>query len=75
MLKITRSSEELVLRAFKTNNNEVVRGGGSRVDETVVDLSKFKNKKSRKLTYMPNIGTIREPNFLTANIKKTFNHL
>ena len=39
----------------------------------IVDLSK--NKKSKKLMYMPNIGATKEPNLLTFNTKKTFNHL
>ena len=72
ILKTTRSSEELAPRAFRTSNNEVV-GGGGRVDETVVNLSK--NEKFRKSTYMPNIGATGEPNFLTPNAKKIFNYL
>ena len=67
MLKTTGSSQELALRAFRTSNDKLVEGG-SRVDETVVNLSK--NKKSRKLTYMLNIETMGKPNFLTLNIKK-----
>ena len=74
ILKTTKSSEELALRAFKAGNNEVV-GGDNRIDKTVIDLSKSKNEKSRKLTYMPNIGATREPNFLTPNAKKVFNYL
>ena len=73
MLKITGSSEKSAPRAFRAGNNEVVRDSGSRADETVVDLSK--NEKSRKLTCVPNIKATREPNFLTSNAKKAFNHL
>ena len=70
MLKTTKSSKKLTLRAFKAENNEVVRSGADKTDKTVVDLSKFKNKKSRKLMYMPNIGATREPNFLIPNTKE-----
>ena len=74
MLKTTGSSKKLVPRAFRAGNNKVVEGD-NRGDKTVVDLSKSKNEKFRKLTHMPNIGAIREPNFLTPNTKKAFNHL
>ena len=74
MLKTTGSSEEFVSRAFNAGNNEVVRGG-NRADKTVVGSSKSKNKKSRKLTCVTNIGATRKPNFLTSNAKKDFNYL
>ena len=70
MLKTTESSEILALKTFKAGNNEVVGGSGDRDNETVVNSSKPKNEKSRKLTCMPNIGIIEEFNFLTPNIKK-----
>ena len=73
ILKTIGWSEELAPRAFRTGNKEIIGGGEGRANETVVDLSK--NKKSRKLTHVPNIGAIREPNFLTPNAKKAFNHL
>ena len=60
---------------FRAGNNEVVKGGGGRADETVIDSSKFKNKQSMKLTHMPNIQATKKPNFLTSNAKKAFNHL
>ena len=75
MLKTTRSFKELALRAFRTGNNKVVRSGDGRVDETVVDLSTPKNKKSRKLTCVPNIEATRKSNFLTSDAKKAFNYL
>ena len=75
MLKTSESFEKLALRMFRVGNNEVVRGGGSRADEMVVDLSKFKNKKSRKSTHVSNVGATGEPNFLTPDAKKAFNHL
>ena len=68
MLKTTRSSEDLTLKAFRTDDNEVVSGGGSRANETV-------RNSSKKLTRMLNIGGTGEPNFLTPNAKKTFNYL
>ena len=58
---------------FRAGNNKVVRGGGSRADETVVNLSQ--NEKSRKSTRVPNIGATEKPNFLTPNAKKAFNYL
>ena len=73
ILKITRSSEKLALRAFRTDNNKVVRGGGSRADETVVNLSK--NEKSKKSMRVPNVEAMEEFNFLTLDAKKAFNHL
>ena len=60
-------------KPFKASNNEVVGGGSSRADKTVVNL--FKNKKSRKLTYIPNIEATKKPNFLNPNAKKVFNYL
>ena len=75
MLKTTGLSEKSPLKAFRAGNNEVVGGGGSRADETVVDSSTSKNEKSRKLTYMPNIGATEESNFLTPDAKEAFNHL
>ena len=60
-------------RRFEINNNKIVRGDGGRADKTVVNLSK--NKKSKKLTHVPNIGAMGEPNFLTLNAKKVFNYL
>ena len=75
MLKTTGSSEESAPRAFRAGNDEVVGGGGGRADETVVDSSTSKNEKSRKSTRVPNIGATGEPNFLTPDAKKAFNHL
>ena len=73
MLKTTGLSEKSARRAFKAGNDEIVRDDGSRNYKTVVDLSK--NEKYRKLTYLPNIGATGEPNFLTFDSKKAFNHL
>ena len=75
MLKTIGLFEEIVPKAFRAGNDEVVRGGDSRADKTIVDLSKSKNKKSKKLTYIPNIGATKKSNFLTLNAKKAFNHL
>ena len=66
MLKTTGSSKEIALKTFKADNNEVV--GGGKANKTI-------KNSSRKSIRMPNIGAIREPNFLTPDAKKTFNHL
>ena len=58
---------------FKTDDNKIIGDGGDRTNGTVVNL--FKNKKSRKLTCVLNIGATEESNFLTFNAKKAFNHL
>ena len=73
MLKTTGSSKKLALGAFGAGNNKVIGGGSDKADKTVVNLSK--NEKSRKLTRVLNIKAIEEPNFLTPNAKKAFNHL
>ena len=59
-------------KGFKADDDKVVRVGG-RANRTVVNL--FKNEKSKKLMRVPNIGATGEPNFLTPNAKKAFNHL
>ena len=63
----------MVLKAFRTNNNEVVDDSSSRTNGTIKNLSK--NKKSKKLLYMLNIRVTEKPNFLTFDAKKAFNHL
>ena len=73
MLKTTGSFEESAPKVFRAGNNEVVGGGSGRADETVVNLSK--NKKSKKSTHVPNVKATEEPNFLTLDAKKAFNHL
>ena len=73
MLKTTGSSEKLAPKAFRADNNEIVGGGDSRADETVVNLSK--NEKSKKLTRVPNIRAMGEPNFLIPDAKNAFNYL
>ena len=75
ILKTIGSFEKLALRTFRAGNNKVVGGGGGRADEMVVDSSMSKNEKSRKLTRVPNIEAIGEPNFLTSDAKEAFNHL
>ena len=75
MLKTTRLSEELALKAFKTDNNKVVGNDDNGVDKIVIGLSKFKNMKFWKLTYVLNIGAIGKPNLLTPNNKKALNYL
>ena len=65
----------MALKAFKAGNDDIVDNSGGKADKTVVDLSKFKNNKFKKLTYIPNIGAIRELIFLIPNTQKTFNYL
>ena len=60
-------------KPFRADDDKVVGGGGGRVNETVMNLSK--NEKSRKLTRVSNMRATREPNFLTPDAKKAFNHL
>ena len=68
MLKTIGSSEKLALKAFRVDNNEVIEVG-SKANRMVVNLSK--NKKSKKLTHMPNIGAMGKSNFLTPNAKES----
>ena len=75
ILNTTKSSKELAPRVFGAGNNKVVGSGDARADERIVDSSKCKNKKSRKLTCIQNIGATKEPIFLTADAKKAFNYL
>ena len=74
LLKTIKSSDESASKAFRADGNKVVSGGGSgRANGTVVNSSK--NEKSRNSTRVPNIGATGEPNFLTPDAKKAFNHL
>ena len=68
MLKTTGSSEESAPKTFRADDDEVVGGGGGRANETV-------RNSSKNSTHVPNIGATGEPNFLTPDAKKTFNHL
>ena len=68
MLKTIGLFKKSDSKAFKTDDNKIVDGGGSRTNKTVVN-------SSRNLTCISNIEAIREPIFLTSNAKKTFNHL
>ena len=72
LLKTTGLSDS-ASKAFRADDDEVVGNSGSKANETVVNLSK--NNKSRNSSHVPNIGATGEPNFLTSNAKKTFNHL
>ena len=66
----------MTLKAFKTDNNEVVRVDSSRANKIVVDLSnKSENNKSRNLIYVINIRATGKLIFLISNIKKVFNCL
>ena len=68
MLKTIGLSKESASKRFKADDDEFVNGGGGRINETVRNLS-------RKSTRVPNIRATREPNFLTSDTKKAFNHL
>ena len=78
MLKTIRSSKGLASKAFRADANEIVEGGGGRVNKTVKNLSKSKkskNEKSKILTRSSDIGAMGESMFLTLDARKTFNHL
>ena len=66
----------MALKVFKISNNKIIRGGNSKANKIVVNLSiKLKNNKSKKLINISNIKAIRKHIFLTLNIKKFFNYL
>ena len=67
----TTGLSELTTKMFKADDNKVVGGGGGKANRTVVNVSKSKNEKSKKSTYMPNIGATKKPNFLTPNAKES----
>ena len=71
LLKAIESSN-LALKILKVNNNKIV-GVSDRTNGMVINL--FKNKKSRNLMYILNIGAIKKPNFLIFDAKKVFNYL
>ena len=68
MLKTTKSSKKLALKAFRADDNKIVVSDGGRTNKTIRNLSK-------NLTYISNIRIIEEFIFLTPNSKKTFNYL
>ena len=73
LLKITRLLNS-ASKTFKIDDNEVVGiDDGSKVNKTIVNLSK--NNKSKNLIYILNIKAIRKPIFLIFNAKKIFNYL
>ena len=55
------------------DGNEVVNNNSGATDRIVLNLSK--NKKSRNLTCVPNIGAIKKLKFLIPNAKMAFNNL
>ena len=64
---------DLVLKAFRVDDHEVVDRSGVEVNKTVINLSK--NNKSRNLMYVLNIKATKKPTFLNFNNKKAFNYL
>ena len=75
MLKITKLSDDLALKMFKADGNEVVKGGGGKPDKTGKNLSKFKKLKNKKFKSLTHIRAIGESLFLTSGIKEAFNYL
>lgn len=75
MLKTTGLSKVLAPKAFRADNNKVVRSGSGRADETIVDLSKSKKLKITKFKIQPGIEAKRESIFLTFSSKKPFDCL
>lgn len=76
ILKITGSLKKSGSKKSKTDNNKVVRGGGGgKIDEIVVDLSKFKKLKNNKSENSTCIRAIRELIFLIFDIKNAYNWL
>lgn len=76
-LKVTRSLEKLILKAFGASNNKII-GGDDKIDKTIINLFNFKmakRDKSEKLTNIPNIKAIEKPIFLTTIAKYVFNQL
>ena len=77
ILKTTGSSNDLVLKVFRADSNDIVEDGGGRADETGKNSSKskkLKNKKSGNLT-CTNIKATGEPTFLTPGAREAFNIL
>ena len=76
MLKMIRSSGS-TLRVFGAED-EIVRVGDDKANETIRNLfksKKLKNNKSRNLTYVSIFKATREPTFLTLDAKEAFNYL
>ena len=68
MLKTTKLFKKLALKIFKANNNKIVGSDSGRANETIWNSSK-------NLMHMLNIRVMGEPNFLTLDAKRAFNHL
>ena len=66
----------LAPKAFKTNDNEIIRVGGraNKMSKNLFKFQKQKNNKSRNLMRASNIKVIGKPIFLIFNTKKTFNY-
>ena len=76
MLKTNKSLKKSVLKAFRADNNKIVKNNSSKTNKIVVNLfNKSKNNKSRSLMHIPNIKAMKKPIFFTFNAKKTFNCL
>ena len=64
LLKIIRLSKSTP-KAFRVDNNEIVCYSSYRANKIFMNSSK--NKKSKDLTYVPNIGAMRKPKFPNPN--------
>ena len=77
MLKTTKSSKKLALKAFKSSNNKVVEGN-KKTNKIIIDLSKsnkLKNNNCKNFICMLYIRITEKSIFFTSNIKKIFNRL
>ena len=73
--KLTKLAN-LTPKAFRAYKNNVVGDGRDRANEIVVNLfNQFKSDKSRNLTHMSNMKTIKKFTFVTTDAKKTFDYL
>lgn len=75
MFKTTELSEILALKAFRADNNEIVRSGNCRADETFKNSFKSTKLKNNKSEILTNIGTTGKPIFLIPGSMEAFNQL
>ena len=74
-MKTTGSSDDFAPKVFRTDGDEVVGGGGRRVDETGKNSSTSKKSKNEKFENLTYIGATGELMFLTLGARDAFNHL
>lgn len=68
---------DLALKVFKTNDNKIiaVSSRANKIFKNLSELKKSKNKNSRNLIYVQDIGTMEKPIFLISSIKNALNYL